>query len=57
MKVINLTPYTITVSGHEPILPEGEVARVNAQTIHAGSINGMPCFETVVNELQEFHNQ
>jgi hypothetical protein len=49
MKVINLTPYPIHVAGHDPIEPDGEVARVNAQTIHAGSINGMPCFETVIN--------
>lgn len=49
MNLINLTPYTITVAGHPPILPDGEVARVNAQTIHAGSINGIPCFETVIN--------
>jgi hypothetical protein len=49
MKVINLTPYPINVAGHKPIEPDGEAARVNAQTIHTGSINGMPVFETVVN--------
>lgn len=49
MKIINLTPYTIAIAGHEPIDPAGEVARVNAQTMHVQTVNGIPFFETTVN--------
>ena len=48
MNIINLTPHSITAAGREPILPSGEVARVNARTTQTGDLNGIPIIETKV---------
>lgn len=42
MKLINLTPHDIVISGHDTIPPSGSIARVNTQMIQIGNINGIP---------------
>jgi hypothetical protein len=42
MKLVNLTPHTIKISGHEDVEPSGYIARVNTQLQQAGSVNGIP---------------
>ena len=49
MKLINLTPHTIKISGHDSIEPSGYIARVNTQMSQVGSANGVPlmCSKTL----------
>jgi hypothetical protein len=42
MKLINLTPHTIKISGHESVEPSGYIARVNTQMCQVGNVNGIP---------------
>jgi hypothetical protein len=42
MKLINLTPHTIKINGHEDIEPSGYIARVNTQMCQVASVNGVP---------------
>lgn len=42
MKLINLTPHPIVISGHETIDPSGYIARVNLHLCQIGEINGIP---------------
>ena len=42
MKLVNLTPHTIKISGHPDIEPSGYIARVNTQLCQVGSVNGVP---------------
>lgn len=42
MKLINLTPHTIVITGHESVEPSGYIARVNTQMTQQGNVNGIP---------------
>jgi len=42
MKLLNLTPHAIVITGHETILPSGSIARVNTQLCNTGDVNGIP---------------
>jgi hypothetical protein len=50
-KIVNLTPHTINIAGHTPIMPSGEIARVNFQIIQSGEINGIPVMETIAHGI------
>ena len=57
MKLINLTPHTITFVNSEGNLmrivePSGSVARVKATTVVTGSIDGIPITETEFGEVE-----
>jgi hypothetical protein len=43
MKIINLTPHTITAAG-VAIPPSGDIARVSVTRTQRGDINGIPVF-------------
>ena len=42
MKLVNLTPHTMKISGHPDVEPSGYIARVNTQIQQVGSVNGVP---------------
>jgi hypothetical protein len=42
MRLLNLTPHAIVITGHETILPSGSIARVNTQLCNTGDVNGIP---------------
>jgi hypothetical protein len=42
MKLVNLTPHTIKISGHPDVEPSGYIARVNTQLQQVGTVNGVP---------------
>jgi hypothetical protein len=42
MKLVNLTPHPIVISGHDTIMPSGSIARVNTQLCNVGEVNGIP---------------
>jgi hypothetical protein len=42
MKLVNLTPHIIKISGHPDIEPSGQIARVNTQLSQIGEVNGIP---------------
>jgi hypothetical protein len=46
MKLINLTPHTITIFGHDPVPPSGYIARVNTQMAQVADVNGVPVVVT-----------
>ena len=50
-KIVNLTPHIINIAGHTPILPCGEIARVNFQIIQTGEIQGIPVMETLAHGI------
>jgi len=45
MRLINLTPHEIVCAG-VVIPPSGDIARCNAKTFDAGSVNGIPVIES-----------
>ena len=49
--IVNLTPHTINVLGCEPIIPSGDVARVNANVELVGSIADIPIYTTTYGEI------
>ena len=57
MKLINLTPHTITIHNGEgettQIAPSGIVARVAAEKKETGCIDGIPVFKTAFGEIQD----
>jgi hypothetical protein len=42
MKIVNLTPHTIVITGHGSVEPSGYIARVNTQMVQHGDVNGIP---------------
>ena len=46
MKLINLTPHEIGISGHGTIPVSGQIARVNTQLMQIGNIDGIPMMVT-----------
>jgi hypothetical protein len=42
MKLINLTPHTIKITGHDPVEPSGYIARVNTHMAQVGEANKIP---------------
>jgi len=48
MKLINLTPHIINISGHESVAPSGYIARVNTQLCQIGDANGIPLMSSKV---------
>ena len=42
MKLINLTPHTIKITGHESVEPSGYIASVNSHMNQIGDVNGVP---------------
>jgi hypothetical protein len=55
--IINLTPHAInilgTVNGDITIPPSGRVARVSAETEHAGVIGGLPIVRTTYGQATD----
>lgn len=42
MNIVNLTPYTINITGHKSIEPSGQTARLNSQLSKVGEVDGIP---------------
>lgn len=51
MKLINLTPHSITVVGFAPIPASGNVARVSTTSASAGNVAGLPLSSQATGEV------
>lgn len=56
MKLINLTPYTINITGHSPIEPSGSTARLHSNLSQVSEVDGIPllaCTNSGVSNLPD----